>query len=53
MTVIKINALTVPAEMGDEVARRFAARAGAVDDQGGLRRVRTAEASRRAPHGWW
>jgi heme-degrading monooxygenase HmoA len=31
MTVIKINALTVPAEMGDEVARRFAARAGAVD----------------------
>ena len=31
MTVIKINALTVPAEMGEEVARRFAARAGAVD----------------------
>ena len=31
MTVIKINALTVPAEMGDEVATRFAARAGAVD----------------------
>ncbi|MCB0999614.1 MAG: antibiotic biosynthesis monooxygenase [Acidimicrobiales bacterium] len=36
MTVIKINALTVPAEMGDEVARRFAARAGAVDDQEGF-----------------
>lgn len=36
MTVIKINALTVPAEMGDEVARRFAARAGAVDGQDGF-----------------
>jgi heme-degrading monooxygenase HmoA len=31
MTVIKINALTVPADMGPEVAKRFAARAGAVD----------------------
>ncbi|MEX0847984.1 MAG: antibiotic biosynthesis monooxygenase family protein [Ilumatobacteraceae bacterium] len=36
MTVIKINALTVPAEMGDEVARRFAARAGAVDGHEGF-----------------
>ncbi len=36
MTVIKINALTVPAEMGEEVARRFAARLGAVDDQKGF-----------------
>jgi heme-degrading monooxygenase HmoA len=36
MTVIKINALTVPAEMGEEVARRFAARAGAVDGQPGF-----------------
>ena len=36
MTVIKINALTVPAEMGGEVARRFAARLGAVDDQKGF-----------------
>ena len=36
MTVIKINALTVPAEMGDEVASRFAARAGAVDDADGF-----------------
>ena len=36
MTVIKINALTVPAEMGDEVARRFAARIGAVDGQEGF-----------------
>jgi len=33
MTVVKINAITVPAESGDELARRFAARAGAVDDQ--------------------
>jgi heme-degrading monooxygenase HmoA len=36
MTIIKINALTVPAEMGDEVARRFAARAGTVDGQEGF-----------------
>lgn len=36
MTVIKINALTVPAEMGEEVAKRFAARAGAVDGQEGF-----------------
>ncbi|MFZ4718483.1 MAG: antibiotic biosynthesis monooxygenase family protein [Ilumatobacteraceae bacterium] len=36
MTVIKINALTVPAEMGEEVARRFAARVGAVDGHDGF-----------------
>ena len=36
MTVIKINALTVPAEMGEEVARRFAARAGSVDGHDGF-----------------
>jgi heme-degrading monooxygenase HmoA len=36
MTVIKINALTVPAEAGDELAQRFAARAGAVDGQDGF-----------------
>ena len=36
MTVIKINALTVPAGMGEEVARRFAARVGAVDGQDGF-----------------
>jgi len=29
MTVVKINAITVPAESGDELAHRFAARAGA------------------------
>jgi len=34
--VIKINAITVPADSGDELARRFAARAGAVDDQAGF-----------------
>jgi heme-degrading monooxygenase HmoA len=34
--VIKINAITVPAESGDELARRFAARAGAVDGQEGF-----------------
>jgi heme-degrading monooxygenase HmoA len=36
MTVIKINAITVTAEAGDELARRFAARAGAVDDAEGF-----------------
>jgi heme-degrading monooxygenase HmoA len=34
--VIKINAITVPADGGDELAKRFAARAGAVDDQDGF-----------------
>ena len=36
MTVIKINAITVPENSGDELARRFAARAGAVDNQDGF-----------------
>jgi heme-degrading monooxygenase HmoA len=36
VTVIKINAITVPSESGDELARRFAARAGAVDGQDGF-----------------
>lgn len=36
MTVVKINAITVPADSGDELARRFAARAGAVDRQDGF-----------------
>lgn len=36
MTVIKINALTVPDDAGDELAARFAARLGAVDGQDGF-----------------
>jgi len=36
MTVVKINAITVPADSGDELARRFAARAGAVDGAAGF-----------------
>ncbi len=36
MTVIKINAITVPEGSGDELAQRFAARAGAVDGQPGF-----------------
>ncbi|MGZ4443613.1 MAG: antibiotic biosynthesis monooxygenase family protein [Nocardioidaceae bacterium] len=36
MTVIKVNAITVPEDSGDELARRFAARAGAVDNQDGF-----------------
>ena len=34
--VIKLNAIPVPADSGDELARRFAARAGAVDGQEGF-----------------
>jgi heme-degrading monooxygenase HmoA len=36
MSVIKINAITVDADSGDELAHRFAARAGAVDGQDGF-----------------
>ena len=36
MTIIKINAITVPADGGADLARRFAARAGAVDNQPGF-----------------
>jgi heme-degrading monooxygenase HmoA len=36
MSVIKINAITVDPDSGDELAHRFAARAGAVDDQEGF-----------------
>ena len=36
MTVIKINAITVPEGSGDELAHRFAARAGAVDGSPGF-----------------
>ncbi len=35
-SVIKINAITVPPDSGDELAQRFAARAGAVDGQDGF-----------------
>jgi hypothetical protein len=37
MTVIKINAIAVLADSGDELAHRFAARAGAVDTPMDLR----------------
>ena len=36
MTVIRINAITVAPERGEELARRFAARAGAVDRADGF-----------------
>jgi heme-degrading monooxygenase HmoA len=36
VTIIKINAITVPDDSGDELARRFAGRAGAVDAQDGF-----------------
>jgi heme-degrading monooxygenase HmoA len=36
LTIIRINAITVEADSGDELAQRFAKRAGAVDDQDGF-----------------
>jgi len=36
VTVVRINAITVPENAGDELAQRFAARAGAVDDAAGF-----------------
>ncbi|MDQ2838782.1 MAG: antibiotic biosynthesis monooxygenase [Actinomycetota bacterium] len=36
MSIIKINAITVAADSGDELAKRFADRAGAVDGQDGF-----------------
>ncbi|WP_406281886.1 antibiotic biosynthesis monooxygenase family protein [Embleya sp. NBC_00896] len=36
MSVVKINALTVPAEMRETLEQRFAARAGMVDSQDGF-----------------
>jgi heme oxygenase (mycobilin-producing) len=36
VSIIKINAITVPEEGGEELAKRFGARAGAVDDQDGF-----------------
>ena len=36
MTVVRINAITVPEDSGDELAVRFAARAGAVDGTDGF-----------------
>ena len=36
MSIIRINAITVPAEAGDELAHRFVARAGAVDGADGF-----------------
>lgn len=36
MSIIRINAITVPAEAGDELAHRFAARAGAVEGADGF-----------------
>lgn len=36
MSLVKINAITVPEGSGDELARRFAARAGAVDHAAGF-----------------
>jgi len=36
MSVVRINAITVPKGVGDELARRFAERAGAVDHAEGF-----------------
>ncbi len=52
MTVVKINAITVPADSGDELARRFAARAGAVDDQDGFEGFELLKPSDGRTTGW-
>ncbi len=36
MSIVRINAITVPADSGEELARRFAGRAGAVDHADGF-----------------
>ncbi|PFG39896.1 heme-degrading monooxygenase HmoA [Georgenia soli] len=36
MSIVKINAITVPADSGDELAHRFAARAGAMEGVDGF-----------------
>lgn len=36
MSVVKINAITVPPEAGEELERRFAARAGSIDSSPGF-----------------
>ena len=36
MSIVKINAITVPAERADQLAARFAARAGQVDTSDGF-----------------
>lgn len=36
MSIVKINAITVPADSGDTLAERFAQRQGAVDGQDGF-----------------
>lgn len=36
MSIVKINAITVPADSGDELARRFAGRAGSVEGADGF-----------------
>jgi heme oxygenase (mycobilin-producing) len=51
--VIKINAITVPAEAGDELAKRFAARAGAVEGQDGFEGFELLEPSDDRRCGWW
>lgn len=40
MSVVKINAIDVPAERGDEIAARFAARAGQVEQSDGFEEFR-------------
>ena len=51
--LVKINAITVPGDSGDELARRFAARAGAVDDRDGFGDSSCSSRSKSGPRGWW
>jgi len=52
MTVIKINAITVPADSGDELARRFAARGARSTTRTASRALNCSNRPMSAPPGW-
>ena len=51
VTIVKINAITVPEDSGDELGRRFKRRAGAVDDQDGFEGSSSSGPPTAAPRG--
>ena len=53
MSVIKINAITVPKDLGDEVARRFAGRIKAVDGREGFQGFELMRPTDDRKPGWW
>ena len=47
MSIVKINAITVPADSGDELGRRFAAHSGTMAGVAGFEGLREASEGRR------